>query len=182
MKIAGEDPSVQETRIFDLDDEIGNWIKVDGMNRLAIEPKMLSAAIANLNSPNFAAKHYSGLVLRRLSILLGADSGPITRDKVTVEHVLPRNPPQHGEWRRLFRTEGDVKEHAQRLGNLTLLTGQQNQRAGTADWANKRSVLASSGFVLSKRAATEAEWNSKTILRRTEELTGLLLKSWDLKA
>ncbi|MGQ0674174.1 MAG: DUF262 domain-containing protein [Hyphomicrobium sp.] len=181
MKIAGDDPGVQETRMFDLCDEIAKWHKVDSMSRLQIEGRMLNAALANLRSPNFAVKHYAGLVLRRLSILLGEDSGPITRDKVTMEHVLPRNPPLHGEWRRLYRTEADVKEFAQRLGNITLLTGPQNQKAGTFDWAAKRAVLAASDFVLSRRASAETDWVSRTVQRRTEELIALLLRDWDLK-
>ena len=181
MKFAGKDPGVQETRIFDLCDEIAKWHKVDTMSRLQIEPKIMDEALANLTSPSFAAKEYSRIVLRRVSVLLGSDSGPITREKVTLEHVLPRNPPAHGEWRRLYRTEGDVKDYSQRLGNLTLLSGSQNQQAGTLDWSAKRGVLAGSGFVLSKRAAIEADWTPKTIQRRTDDLIALLLGSWDLK-
>lgn len=182
LRIAGEDPGVQETRIFDLCDEIGTWMKVDAMSRLAIEDKYIELATSNLDSQNFAAKHYAGLVLRRLSVLLGADPGPINRDKVTVEHVLPRNPPAGTQWRRHFRTDQDIKDHAQRLGNLTLLTGPQNQSAGTLDWSGKRDILKSSGFSLSHHAAKETEWSSKTIRRRSNELTALLLNSWDLKA
>lgn len=180
MKIAGEDPGVQETRIFDICDEIAKWIKVEAMGRLHIEDKLYNAALGNLRSVNFAAKHYAGLVLRRLSILLGADSGPITRDTVTMEHVLPRNPPPGSEWRRLFRTDADVKEYAQRLGNITLLTGPQNQKAGTLEWSSKRAVLTGSDFVLSQRAATETIWDAKTILRRSDDLINRLLRSWEL--
>ncbi len=182
MKFAGKDPGVQETRIFDLCDEIAKWHKVDTMSRLQIEAKIKEDALAILNSAGFAGKDYSRLVLRRLSILLGADPGPITRDKVTLEHVLPRNPPPHGEWRRLFRTDADVKEYSQRLGNLTLLTGPENQRAGTYDWRIKQGVLAGSAYVLAKHAAGEKEWTSKTIDRRSSDLIGLLLQSWDMKA
>lgn len=182
MKIAGEDPGVQETRIFDLSDEIKMWIKVDAMSRLAIEDKLIEPAVFNLDSPNFAAKAYAGLVLRRLSVLLGSDPGPITRDKVTVEHVLPRNPPPGTQWRRHFRTDQDIKEHAQRLGNLTLLSGAQNQKAGTMDWQIKRGVLEASGFSLSQHAANETEWTSKTIRRRSSLLIDLMFATWDLKA
>jgi hypothetical protein len=180
MKIAGEDPGVQETRIFDICDEIAKWVKVEAMTRLQIEAKLHTAALTNLRSINFAAKHYAGLVLRRLSILLGADSGPITRDTVTMEHVLPRNPPQGSEWRRLFRADADIKDYAQRLGNISLLTGPQNQKAGTLEWNSKRAVLSGSDFVLSRQAASETTWDAKTILRRSENLIGLIMRNWEL--
>lgn len=180
MKIAGEDPGVQETRIFDICDEIAKWVKVEAMTRLQIEAKLHTAALTNLRSINFAAKHYAGLVLRRLSILLGADSGPITRDTVTMEHVLPRNPPQGSGWRRLFRADADIKDYAQRLGNISLLSGPQNQKAGTLEWNSKRAVLSGSDFVLSRQAASETTWDAKTILRRSENLIGLIMRNWEL--
>lgn len=181
MKFAGKDPGVQETRMFDLCDEIANWQKVETMSRLQIEAKIMDDALANLRSPSFAAKDYSRTVLRRLSVLMGADSGSIARDKVTLEHVLPRNPPPHSEWRRLYRTDADIKDSALRLGNLTLLSGPDNQRAGTLDWSAKRAVLANSAFVLSKRAATEADWTARTIVRRSEAMIDLLMSNWNLK-
>ena len=179
-KIAGMDPGVFETRILDLNVEIERWLKVDAMSRLQIEPELKAAALTTLRSEGIAAKQLAGLALRRISIGLGADPGPMTRDKVTLEHILPRSPPASGPWRKDFKSPEDVKENFQRLGNLTLLSGPQNQKAGTHDWPTKKAILATSGFVLAARAATETAWTAKTIARRTEELITLLFRQFDL--
>jgi hypothetical protein len=180
MKLAGVDPSVQETRLLALLEEIEAGALVSAMTRLAIDPAVLSDAITHLRSPSFAAKHHAGLVLRRLSIALGKDSGPIIRDKVTMEHILPRNP-KGGLWRKHFRSDADVKAYALRLGNVTMLSSAHNQEVGIKDWPQKRLVLASSSFVLSRHAAKADEWTPRTIADRTEELIALLFRQWDIE-
>ncbi len=183
MRIGGIDPGVQETRILDLADEIGQGVDVENMSRLMIDQKgLLTPALNNLRSANFANKHFAGLVLRRISTALGADSGPICRDKVTIEHVLPRNPPVKSSWRSKFRTKDDIAAYCMRLGNLTLLSPQDNQRAATHDWSVKQAILAEAAFPMSKVAALEGDWTAKSISIRTENLIGVLFKSWDLQA
>ncbi len=179
-KIAGVDIGVQETRYLALLDEIDSGQRVSEMTRLAIDQTVLSSALTNLRGPGFAGKDHAGHVLRRLSIALGKDSGPIVRDKVTKEHILPRNP-KGGLWRKQFRTEADVKAYAQRLGNITLLSSAHNQEVGIKDWPQKRLVLASSSFVLSRDAARADEWTPRTIADRTEHLIALLFKQWDIE-
>lgn len=180
FRINGTDPEKRETRILDLLTEIEAGVPVAAMERLKIDSAMRSDLIQNLKGQNFAAKHYAVHVLRRLSILLGADTGPIERDEVTLEHILPRNPPRSSEWRRSFRSNEDVKAWAQRLGNVTLLSGQENQQAGTREWRYKREIFARSGFALARHAAEHGEWTSRTIQRRTDALTNILLASWEL--
>jgi hypothetical protein len=179
-KIGGVDPGVQETRFLRLMDEIDKGLRPAAMSRLVIEPKMRADAISNLRSANFAAKHYAGYLLRRVSCLMGEDPGPIVRDEVTIEHILPRNPHGCRAWLNTFRTPEICKSHHQKLGNVVLLSGRENQQAGTLSWDEKRQILARSSFSLAREAATEREWTAQTITRRTERLIDLLLQSFDL--
>jgi hypothetical protein len=179
-KIAGVDPGVQETRILRLMDEIDQRALPAAMTRLHIEPKLRADAISNLRSANFAAKHYAGYLLRRVSCLMGEDPGPIVRDEVTIEHILPRNPHGCRAWLNTFRTPEICKSHHQKLGNVVLLSGRENQQAGTLSWEEKRQILARSSFSLARDAATEREWTAQTITRRTERLIDLLFQSFDL--
>lgn len=181
MKLSGTDTGVQETRILALLGEIERWLKVDSMNQLQIERAVLEKALANLRNRGFAAKLHAGLVLRRLSIAVGRDSGPIERDKVTIEHILPCSPPPQGAWRKNFRSKDDIDAYCRRLGNITLLTGRENNAAATHGWLVKRPILANSKFVLSNRVAEEADWTVKSIADRTEQLIEVLFGLWDLE-
>jgi hypothetical protein len=179
-RIAGVDPGVQETRMLHLLGEIEAGVPVERMGRLQIESKLRAEVISNLRSPNLAAKHYAGYLLRRLSILYGSDPGPIVRDDVTIEHILPRNPHGVREWLAIYRSPDGCKAHHQKLGNVVLLSGPENQLAGTKCWEEKRAILARSSFSLARDASQEAEWTARTITRRTDQLVNMLLKSFGL--
>jgi hypothetical protein len=181
-KIAGVDPGVNETRLHRLMDEIEAGTPPSAMNRLDIDAKVRSDAIYNLRSANFAAKHYAGCLLRRLSATLGSDPGPILRDEVTIEHILPRNPHGCKEWLTVFRNPEGCRVHHQKLGNVVLLSGRDNQKAGTLSWEEKRDILLRSPFILAQDAAKEASWTAQTISRRTENLINVLLTSFDMPA
>lgn len=180
MRIAGFDPTKQSSRILQLLGEIDRVGSVDGLRSLDVTNELREKAMTNLRSPSFDAKHYSGRVLRRISIALGQDSGPVDPQSVTIEHVLPRGHAPRSGWRRTFPTAQSVRLYAHRLGNLTFLSPTENQRADTLDWEAKRPILAGSPFLLSRRLATSSEWTPAHILSRTEELIGVLFQDWDV--
>jgi hypothetical protein len=179
-KIAGVDPGVLETRYLRLMNEIEAKLKPDAMGWLKVDAKVRAEAIRNLRSPNFAGKHYSGSLLRRISAVMGLDPGPIRRDDVTIEHILPRNPDGCKAWLATFRNAEACKAHHQKLGNVVLLSGRDNQKAGTLSWDEKRDILSRSPFLLAQDAATESAWTAQVIARRTERLIGVLFASFDL--
>lgn len=180
MKIAGFDPTKQTSRILNLLGEIDRIGTAAGMSALDVNRELREKAIANLRSPSFDAKHYSGRVLRRISIALGQDPGPVDPAAVTIEHVLPRAFTPRSAWREAFPTAQSVKLYAHRLGNLTFLSPAENQRADTFDWDAKRPILAGSPFLISQKLATASAWTPATILARTEELIGVLLADWEI--
>lgn len=181
MKIAGFDPTKQHNRILQLLGEIERVPTVSNMRELDMTSTLRDMAISNLRSTSFDAKHYSGRVLRRISIALGQDPGPIDRGSLTIEHVLPRGFAVKSGWRKHFSSARSVKDYSHRLGNLTLLSPEDNQKADTLDWETKRAILSRSPYVLSKRLAEAADWTPAQILGRTEELIGILFKDWDIK-
>jgi hypothetical protein len=61
-----------------------------------------------------------------------------------------------------------------------LLSGRDNQKAGTLSWEEKREILSRSPFLLAQDAATESAWTGQVISRRTERLIGVLFSSFDL--
>lgn len=181
MKIAGFDPTKQNNRVIQLLAEIERGGPVTKMRELDIANKLRDAAIFNLRSTTFDAKHYSTRVLRRISIALGQDPGPVERTTLTLEHVLPRGFTVRSGWRKHFPSPRSVKDYSHRLGNLTFLSPEDNQTADTLDWEAKRPILSGSQYVLSTRLAEAADWTPAHILTRTEELIGVLFKDWEIK-
>lgn len=181
MKIAGFDPTKQHNRIVQLLGEVDRVASASKMRELDVTAEMREKALANLRSPSFDAKHFSARVLRRISIALGEDPGPVERDRLTVEHVLPRALNPRSGWRTHFPSSRAVKQYAHRLGNLTFLSPEENQKADTLEWEAKRPILAGSKFLLSRRLSAAAEWTPAQIFGRTEELIGALFKEWEIK-
>jgi hypothetical protein len=181
MKIAGFDPTKQSNRIIQLLGEIERTGSPTKMRELDVTNALRDAATSNLRSPTFDAKHYSGRVLRRISLALGQDPGPIERTTLTIEHVLPRGFTPKSGWRTHFPSARSVRDYSHRLGNLTLLSPEDNQKADTLDWVDKRPILAKSHYALSKRLAQADTWTPARILERTEELIGILFKDWEIK-
>jgi hypothetical protein len=181
MRIAGFDPTKQHTRILQLMGEIDRGVSVAKMRELEVTGEMREKALLNLRSPSFDAKHFSGRVLRRVSIALGEDPGPIERDRLTIEHVLPKSFDPKSAWCGQFSSSRLVKQYAHRLGNLTFLSPAENQAADSFDWSVKRPILAGSSCLLSRSVAEKAEWAPQQIHARTEELIGILFKDWEIK-
>jgi hypothetical protein len=171
---------VQETRLHRVMDEIERGTRARAISALDIEQKIRGDAIFNMRSPNFAAKHYAGCLLRRISATMGSDPGPILRNEVTIEHILPRNPHGCKAWLASFRNPDGCKAHHQRLGNVVLLSGRDNQKAGTRSWEEKREILQNSPFLLAQDAARERTWTAQTIAKRTERLINLVFMGFDL--
>lgn len=180
VKLAGMDPTDQEKLFIRLIGDIDKHAAVDEMPALKISQQMRADMLERLRSRTFYSKHYNGLVLRRISRNLGADPGPVDGSTVTIEHVLPSSARAEG-WRHLFKSEGEVREYAHRLGNLAYLTHRENLEAGDRDYRAKRKILRRTSFLLSRLAARDhAEWTPNTILKRTEQLIGILVSDWEI--
>ena len=98
-------------------------------------------------------------------------------DEVNREHVLPKK--LSAGWTSVFSSE----EHAafyRRIGNLSLLTQEENSGSGSDPFSVKKVVLAKSSFALTKMIGQEATWTRIEIERRQTELAKLAVKTWPL--
>lgn len=180
MRIGGVDPTRQERRLWRIIDHIRDAAAVHGCEDLEIEPKLYAGALVALRSPKLGTRRFLGVLLRRLSLTLGADPGPVDPCSVTIEHLLPRNPKRGSDWGRTFRGKKHIDGNAYRLGNLTFMTHDENQAAGSHDWPLKRNVLAKSAFVLSHGLADAETWTADAIEARGERLVTALFTEWRL--
>lgn len=181
MRIAGQDPGKQQRRLLALLAEIDRGTRVEDMRELEISRVVRDAALANLRSKTFDSKHYDARVLRRISIQLGQDPGPVHSRTLTIEHILPQGWSQKSGWRRHFPSKKSVQGYAHKLGNLTFLTAAENQAADTLDWSDKRRIYASSRLLLSNRLGATVDWTPDAIMSRTEDMIRILFEAWDMK-
>ena len=181
MRLAGFDPVKQQSRIVQVLSDIDKVDDPAKMRSLEISPEMKAEALSSLRAPSFDSKRYCARLLRRISLSLGQDPGPIHPETLTLEHVLPQGFQSDPTWRKAFPSRQSVKSHAHMLGNLTFLTAAENQTADTASWETKRPLYARSKIVLANRLGMTQQWTSESIRNRTEELIRLLFQSWDLK-
>ncbi len=103
---------------------------------------------------------------------------------ITVEHVLPQNPPVDSEWVRLFTAE--QRAHwTHRLANLVLLSRNKNAEAKNYDFATKKakyftSRTGVSNFPLTTQVLATETWTPEVLDQRQQYLIGVLTQAWEL--
>jgi len=121
------------------------------------------------------------LLLMRLEAAM--PGGRIVRmtDDATVEHVLPRNGSPW--WNERFPDPALRGELANLLGNLTLLTYDQNSGADNKPYPEKRKVFFDTNgpiYALTKDIAPISDWSLQAIEERHERLVRILSEDWGL--
>lgn len=106
------------------------------------------------------------LILLRLDALLSSGEASYAPDGITIEHVLPQNPPDDSQWTKWF-PDADAREYwVNRLGNLVLLNQRKNSSASNRDFAwKKSSYFVKNGvtpFAITTQVLQEAVWKPET--------------------
>jgi len=102
-------------------------------------------------------------------------------DDATVEHVLPKNGGPW--WNERFPDPALRNELANLLGNLTLLTYDQNAAADNKPYSKKRSLYfdtTAAIYALTKDLGPIEEWTLQAIEERHERLVRILCEDWGL--
>ncbi len=131
-----------------------------------------------------------GLVRVRLPVLLRLDEiladGGARYDHriISVEHVLPQNPPEDSQWVEWFPAEEERLRYTHRLGNLVLLSRAKNGQAQNFDFdRKKREYFERRGvapFALTTQVLREQQWTPEVLESRQETLVGALKDTWRL--
>jgi hypothetical protein len=124
------------------------------------------------------------LLLLRLSDEMGDNAASVDPDLYTIEHVLPQRPAASSTWRQSLPSAEERAELVDCLGNLVLITQQENDRARNASWSEKKEIY---GKVSSDKAPLlaitrdvlgERDWRRLEIEVREQRLLGLIEKLW----
>jgi hypothetical protein len=123
------------------------------------------------------------LLLLRLNDEIAGGLQGLDPEDYNVEHILPKNPPAASEWQRLF-AQPDLRDRSiQALGNLTLVTKSQNDRASNKDFAGKKAIYFESRtppLALTLPLAEATEWGPDQLEARTQLLMGYLKQMWQI--
>lgn len=139
-----------------------------------------------LNGELYGIRTVDRYVLLRLDGILAAGSGVSYEHKIlSVEHVLPQNPKEAGEWTDVWPVE-DVRAYwTHRLGNLLLLNRRKNGEAGRREFGHKKetyfkSPQGTANFALTTQVLSHDAWTPEVVRKRHEELTQRLFDLWEL--
>lgn len=130
------------------------------------------------------------LLLMRLSDEMGDAAIMTDPDLYTIEHVLPQRPSASSAWRQSVPSAEVRAELVDCLGNLVLITQQENDRARNASWAEKKEIYGTISvgnaplLAVTRDVLGERDWRRPEIEGREQRLIALIEKIWrvDLKS
>ncbi len=123
------------------------------------------------------------LLLLRLGDEMSGGMDAVDPDLYTIEHVLPQRPSASSPWRQLFASAEERAQLVESLGNLVLITQQENDRARNASWDERTADLCevvqpvADAFDYARRL-DEPEWRKEQIEARELRLVGLIDRMW----
>jgi len=123
------------------------------------------------------------LLLLRLGDEMSGGLDAVDPDLYTIEHVLPQRPAALSPWRQSFPSAEERAQLVESLGNLVLITQQENDRARNASWEEKKQIY-SKGLrdapmlAITRDAVQEREWLHGQIEAREQRLIGLVDRIW----
>ena len=103
---------------------------------------------------------------------------------ISIEHVLPQNPPEGSEWLEWFPLEEERAAWTHRIGNLVLLSRRKNNRASNFEFERKRREYffrdGATPFVLTNELRAIDMWGRAELADRQRRLLDRLSAEWRL--
>jgi hypothetical protein len=122
------------------------------------------------------------LLLLRLGDEMAGGMDVVDPDLYTIEHVLPQRPAASSPWRQMFASAEERAQLVESLGNLVLITQQDNDRARNASWEDKKEIYAKSSgpdpLAITRDVLNEHEWRKTQIEARELRLIRLIDQLW----
>ena len=173
--IKAEEVFRREKRYLSVLEGIDQGRALEPGGALAVLASEREAVRAILCGPNLARRPYRLFLLLRLSSIYEGDGAVTVTPEATVEHIFPQRPAVTSAWARDYGETAEALTLRHLLGNLTLLTEAEQNRAGNRDFDQKRVTYAESAFALSRQLAERSTWHPDDIRARTTELAAAFL-------
>ena len=168
-------------------------------SKLAVTPKDEGIALKNiaqrLHSQDkatcrlFLLRIDSHLSRRPLAEYRALPSYKLKSDNsLTIEHILPQGgtikAASRAEWESLYRDSKHRQVCAQYLGNLALVTDDENQELGQKGFADKKKVLLGKGahpIQMTDALRSASDWRYDELVQRHDRLMTAAQEIWQLK-
>jgi hypothetical protein len=123
------------------------------------------------------------LLLLRLGEMMGAGFSDANPEGFTIEHILPQRPSATSEWRRHFPTAEERSQCVESLGNLVLISQEQNDKARNASFLAKKEIYGGTGSGVPLQAITADvlkydQWRREEIEEREYRLLAMISDLW----
>ena len=124
-------------------------------------------------------------LILRIEALVSDGSKKQAFNYLSLEHVLPQNPPADSEWIKWFPEEEERDTWTHRMANLVPLHVRKNPAASNFNFATKKDVYfkgkgTASPFILTQEVRSEDTWTPTMLDDRQKRLVGVLAKHWGL--
>jgi uncharacterized protein DUF1524 len=144
------------------------------------EVRTMQYNLRNVHGLNAStAKH---LLMRLTDAKSGRPESALLPNKMTVEHVLPKKLGNSSPWRMWFADPTEREQCTDCLGNLVLVTKDQNDRASNLGFARKLDVYFNSPgepiLAINTDLRGRTEWRARDIRRREADLFQLIEMLW----
>ena len=171
--------------------EIIRWIYsnkdvLDADSPIHLSDSEKNEVLQRLDGPIYEIPRIRMPVLMRLDEAVSDGSATYDHRIISVEHVLPQNPAEDGEWVDLF-PDKDVRDlWIHRIANLVLLSRSRNSRAQNYAFERKKAEYFSrngtSPFALTSQVLNANSWTPEVLARRQEALLETCKTIWNLSA
>lgn len=94
----------------------------------------------------------------------------------SLEHVLPKNPSK--KWLKEFESEDRLDDLTDRIGNMTLLSHEQNTSVGNEGFEEKKKYFQKSPFAITKQCLKYDKWDTDTISNHQKWLAEQAKNIW----
>ena len=113
-------------------------------------------------------------------------SQALATDKYTIEHIVPRGRSDAPAWAEQFPVDRQRLVCAESMGNLALVTEEQNKRADRQSFQAKCEIFFAGGkpkspFLLTNALAEQSQWGRQQILARQDRMMTAVKEMWRLK-
>lgn len=124
-------------------------------------------------------------VLLRLDEALSTGDAQYAYPRISIEHVLPQNPPPNSTWVQWFPDPGQREASVHKLSNLVLLNRVKNSQANNYDFPRKKEAYFAgrtgvSPFAITTQVLQESSWTPQVLEQRQHDLIARLSKLWRL--
>ncbi len=94
----------------------------------------------------------------------------------SLEHILPKDPSE--KWFGEFEDTDRLDEWTDRIGNMTLLSHEQNKSSGSMEFIKKKTYFKNSPFKITEKCLEYDQWNENSISDHQKWLAKQASKIW----